>query len=208
MTYTTIGFDPRRPSSSWLNEWSPDRRQTYLLQPDLAVPLSVDPMAWPPRLIHHELERRRPDEILLADWSLVNPVGLVRELAALDHYRTAATADDLTLAVCLLDPVADPWTDRLTSWPTQPPRPAADWVLLGHDVADDDLTSGLCNCGYTPEEATAARDAWAADLNQHGLFSDPERARAFAHFTNQRVREHAPFHVHGLFLVPTAVDSH
>ena len=71
--------------------------------------------------------------------------------------------------------------------------------LLGYDVADYYLMSGLANCGYTPEEAASLAPAWAPRLNEWHLFGNPADAMAFAVVTAERVPEHAPFFAYGIY---------
>lgn len=78
--------------------------------------------------------------------------------------------------------------------------PAGSHSFLGYDVADAGLTSGLMNCGYT-DDATQLREHWARHLNRCHLFSDRARALHFLRITSERVPEHAPFFVYGLYLL-------
>ncbi len=78
------------------------------------------------------------------------------------------------------------------------------WRRLGFDIADGTAISGLGNCGYEADEADTLRDAWAARLNDHGLFDDVHDALAFRAVTDARVREHAPFAVYAVWLVEDA----
>jgi hypothetical protein len=80
------------------------------------------------------------------------------------------------------------------------------WSLLGYDVADGALTSGLSNCGYDPSERPSLRRDWAGELNEHHLFEDPAAARAFRDVTDARVPEHAPFLVYCLLRIDDAQE--
>jgi hypothetical protein len=71
--------------------------------------------------------------------------------------------------------------------------------LLGYDVADYDLLGGLTNCGYTSEEAESLAPVWVPLINERHLFGRPEDATAYAAVTAQRVPEHAPFFVYGIY---------
>ena len=73
--------------------------------------------------------------------------------------------------------------------------------LLGYDVADYYLMSGLANCGYSPQEAASLAPAWAPLLNEWHLFGSPVDATAFAAVTAERVPEHAPFFAYGIYLL-------
>jgi hypothetical protein len=75
------------------------------------------------------------------------------------------------------------------------------WRFLGYDIADAGDISGLSNCGFEGRELERLRPTWAPRLNDHGLFSDISDAVSFRSATDQRVREHAPFQVYGLWLV-------
>jgi hypothetical protein len=89
--------------------------------------------------------------------------------------------------------------------PTTPPTVSPAWPLLGFDVGDGSLLSGLMNCGYAADEVEALRARWAARLNEHHLFTSIEDALAFRGVSDARVREHAPFFGYGLYLVAGAV---
>ncbi len=76
--------------------------------------------------------------------------------------------------------------------------------LLGFDVGDGGLLSGLSNCGYQAEERAALRLRWAPQLNEHHLFEETAPAFEFRALADERVPEHAPFFVYGLYLVGPA----
>ena len=61
--------------------------------------------------------------------------------------------------------------------------------------------SGLSNCGYTAAEREPLRARWAPALNEHHLFHLVDDAAAFVKDCDQRVLEHAPFFVIGLWRV-------
>jgi hypothetical protein len=88
-----------------------------------------------------------------------------------------------------------------------PPTISDNWRLLGFDVADAGLTSGLSNCGHKQSEIAGLRASWVADLNEHHLFTDMARALAFRDVTDRRVPEHAPFFVYALSLVAGQAKS-
>lgn len=74
-----------------------------------------------------------------------------------------------------------------------------DWKLLGYDVADKYLLSGLMNCGYKKE---GDYNKFKNSLNEYHLFNSINDAKEFKRSTNARVPEHAPFFVYGLWLIP------
>ncbi len=83
--------------------------------------------------------------------------------------------------------------------------PPDDWTLLGYDVADHGLTSGLSNCGYGATEKPDWQQRWARRLNDFGLMMTIDDAEAFAEACDARVPEHAPFFVYGLLADPAAL---
>jgi len=88
-----------------------------------------------------------------------------------------------------------------TQFAFQPAVLAEAWPRLGFDVADDYLLSGLMNCGYWPEERDRLSQRFAGQLNAYHLFDDQAVAQTFRRLTDERVQEHSPFNVFGLYLV-------
>ncbi|MEZ0325208.1 MAG: hypothetical protein ACAH95_04830 [Fimbriimonas sp.] len=76
------------------------------------------------------------------------------------------------------------------------------WEFLGYDVADYFLLSGLMNCGYTEEEMAVLCERFGDRLNQNHLFTSIQAAEEFMLLSDERVPEHAPFYVFGLYLIP------
>ena len=70
---------------------------------------------------------------------------------------------------------------------------------LGYDVADEVMTSGLSNCGYSNKEREVVRPRWASRLNRFHLFDDDDAALQFKVLSDARVPEHAPFFVFGIY---------
>lgn len=73
---------------------------------------------------------------------------------------------------------------------------AAEWPLLGYDVADAWQVSGLTNCGYSPGEKAALMEIWRPRLTASGLLRTLTWAKEFVEVANGRVLEHAPFYVY------------
>lgn len=182
-----VGFDIRIDRGEQ-PIWDPERRAGFLLRDDVEVPFSVDSQVWP--------------SIFSAfpEWH-----GVLDLWEDLDVMRAAANASGghgCLIAVGIV------WGflshQEQTEWATQklvatrPMTLGAEWVLLGYDVADAWLTSGLSNCGYTPAERLLWTSKWAGALNENHLLGDPNDAGRFACETNQRVPEHAPFHAFAL----------
>jgi hypothetical protein len=79
------------------------------------------------------------------------------------------------------------------------------WSALGYDVCDSTLTSGLLNCGYAPGESASLTKLWGEKLNRWHLFDQVEHAFGFSIVTNDRVPEHSPFGVFGVY-VSASID--
>jgi hypothetical protein len=178
VTESIIGYDLR--STVQDPPWTIKRRTIYLLRRDVATVRSVDTHVW----------EQPPGFLAPPDWEL-----LWEDLGSL---RAAAQAVEPagTVAVRITAFGPDGWTP-VSDDPNGPASERS--VLLGYDVADQNLLSGLTNCGYKPEEAASLAPAWAPLLNQWHLFDDPANATAFAAVTGERVPEHAPFFCFGLY---------
>lgn len=174
----TIGFDLRSTVSD--PSWTADRRTLFLLRRDVVSVRSVDPLVW-----------ERPPGLPPAPV----PEGLWPDLSSLFAAMHALDrADAIAVRITALE------EDERTPESAGTIGPASDrGDLLGYDVADYDLLGGLTNCGYSPEEAASLAPVWVPLLNRWHLFDNPEDATAFAAVTAERVPEHAPFFVYGIY---------
>jgi len=202
-----LGFDARvaRPDESWDER----RKRAMLFRLDVVEPLSIDSVVWPSIFEHHS-ELRPP---------YVGPYGFWDDLANLRRHADArgdrriaafavaagaCTPEEWTALDAFLRGVSPDGQPGLTIPGTNPPTVKADWSFLGYDVADlGGGTSGLMNCGFVPEldDVGALRLRWGPKLNAVHLFDRLDDAREFKEFSNRRVAEHAPFFVHGIWLV-------
>jgi hypothetical protein len=197
MIEKVIGFDVRELIPDWITRWRPERRQLFLLRDDIQQPYSVDAAVWPyvPQL-----------EADLPSW-----FGPQRQswdsLSAMDQYvntHGGYTASTMRIGIGLV------LATELEGW---------DWgealelgievsdlkgKLLGYDIANFYLLSGLSNVGYSEDELATLKPVWSPYLNEHHLFTDVDKAHEFKALTSNRVKEHAPFFVFGLY----ALDSH
>ncbi|HEX2873610.1 MAG TPA: hypothetical protein VHP33_20265 [Polyangiaceae bacterium] len=73
--------------------------------------------------------------------------------------------------------------------------PPEGWLLLGYDVCDASLLSGLTNCGYSPAERDELARVWGTRLNRWHLLEGMVAAEDFRALSDKRVPEHAPFQV-------------
>jgi hypothetical protein len=199
-----IGFDAREMWQEYHIAWPQERKDRYLLRQDIKKPLSTDTMVWP---------------------SVFDEVG---ELASPYNWR-GSLWDDLGNMIDFMK--ARPITTHLTFWtigitlvsgefdagqeemgyPTLPaldlPAGSEDWTLLGYDVSDHSLLSGLSNCGYLEEEKRRFEKQWGEHLNHYHLFTEVEPAVEFREVSDRRVPEHAPFFVYGLYLITKGLGT-
>lgn len=78
----------------------------------------------------------------------------------------------------------------------------AEWELLGYDVADQWLLSGLTSCAFDKgAEVEALRKKFNPTLNTYHLFASIDSAMEFRALSDKRVPEHKPFFVFGLWLI-------
>lgn len=208
-----LGFDVRE---LWLDpddSWDQQRRERFLLRVDAPKPLSTDTLVWPSvfdsgqaiGFSDAERERLHVAGIPLPSWIGPN-AGLWSGLASMRHHlveRWARPRPHAIVAVCWFSErgFSDAGSVGQHDYPTEPAARSADWKLLGFDVADGSLVSGISNCGYDPAEAAVLRLQWSDHLNARHLFADLAPALAFRDLTDTRVLEHAPFFVYGLYLL-------
>jgi hypothetical protein len=84
---------------------------------------------------------------------------------------------------------------------SNPNQVADGWEFLGYDVADYFLLSALMNSPYKEHEVEDLKARFASKLNEHHLFATIQPAEAFMLLADERLPEHAPFYVYGLYLV-------
>jgi hypothetical protein len=200
---TPLGLDARLPPAQYLaREWTAQRRELFLLRPDVAQPLSVDRLVWP-SLFRFPGDRPDPGraaapaaaglsfaEVALRMWRdrrhLDSALAMPGAAAAVPIRIDLLTegADAAHEAWRILNVVPEPLLDGFDHW-----------KVAGHDVADGSLLSGLMNCGYSQPERQTLRPVWAAKVNRAGLFDSADDAFAFRAATDSRVPEHAPFFV-------------
>lgn len=68
--------------------------------------------------------------------------------------------------------------------------------LLGFDVADRLLISGISNCQLDRDELTAIRSEWAYAINDNGLVREVRLARNLRSVCDRLIPEHAPFEIY------------
>jgi len=185
MREVLLGFDTRVAFDSTPSDWTPARREQYLLRTDVLRPLSVDEAVW---------QRR--------DSTLVVGQGLRIETPKwtdLDAALAAASAEETVIAITVWQGLGEP--EMLPRDETRPSTIDAGWERLGWDVIEGYFPSAITNCGYPEDERRAWRAEWVPRLNDHHLFDELPPAYAFRDVRRRGVPEHPGFVVMGLYRV-------
>ncbi len=208
-----VGFDIRLSAEQYVEMWWDQKhRDEYLLRPDTQWPLSVDGLVWPSMFRVAKLDSLpdlAPFVIDLApgrfpDHSDLEQLKKIREMSsrqggiliAIELFTEKVpegehiTYERAGVMHGLEAPVTNPKSlPRLTEF-------------LGFDVADAGHISGLCDCGYKPDEKERLAKEWGKRLNKYGLLPSLADAVEFREMTNGRVPEHAPFWIFGIHRLP------
>lgn len=218
MNHRIVRFDVRLDKSDYLDTlWDRERRQSYLLRPDVEWPLSVDPLVWP-SVFYSEIFK---EAVNLPYSSIELPpstddgdywLNLDRMKEHYDSHKKAGTGG-VIVGIELFFPETSLvgevvhyeeldgiqcgiWLGRTV--PSELP-PGSE--LLGYDVADAGWISGLTNCGYLSDEKEPLARAWASRLNNFGLLASLDDAMEFKRLTDERVKEHSPFWIYGIWRI-------
>ena len=191
-----LGFDIREMWSQMDVTWPESRKASYLLRADVTKVLSVDSHVWPRVVLGVEKNVRAPSQ-----W---RDLGLWDNLHHLQEYlrqnantiqRPYQVIGITLLRNALPVPEQEMWASLA---PTVPASLNKEWAFLGYDVADEGFISGLSDCGYEADELHL-RTGWELALNEWHLFTQRKQAIKFQRITDQRVDEHAPFCIYGLY---------
>ncbi|NOX55509.1 MAG: hypothetical protein GXP27_13950 [Planctomycetes bacterium] len=210
-----VAFDAREAWLSMDDLWDPERRREFLIRDSVHKPLSVDVRVWPTIFdVGGVLPLRTLDPTLTDFQELPVPCE-----AWQDSYPFCPNLDTLlqTVAerwrfpdkrvafIAIATPQNEPFPTgrcpRLSRYLSSGKLADNKYEFLGFDVVDQGMISGLMDCGYTKAEVREARRRWGTLLNQHHLFTDVDAAIEFSEWTSERVPEHAPFCVVGLYLL-------
>ena len=189
MKQVLIGYAVRHTRLD--RDWDENRRAAFLLRPDIPLPKSVDSSVWEDA-VPNLVDAIGGFKVPLTHWGDRNAM----RLAAADAAQAGAVEAAFTI-FCEEALVPD-WIATGSVEPS--PLPAGEYSLLGYDVADENLLSGLSNCSYTESDVRKGRREFASVLNDHGLFRDFNTAKEFAAWSDARVKDHAPFFVCGVYV--------
>jgi hypothetical protein len=221
-----LGFDAREMWLDGAEDWPEERKRHFLLRQDIVKPLSTDTGVWPSVFeVEPTLYRPQWTGPIQELWE---DLGTLQTY--LDTAWSERTLPSWLIAVTLQEEVCEreelqEWYARVSNMQEDPQavrsthlhlapsgwaRPSSSiipalrdpaWALLGYDVSDKWLTSGLSNCSTNETEMQLLRDTYASALNEHHLFEAIKPAVDFMHVSDERVRAHAPFFVFGLWLI-------
>lgn len=191
-----VGFDARE---MWLNLdelWPLQRKKTFLLKQDVSKPLSTDRVVWP-SIFDLNNKLIIPSDVLWrqrlwSSWKVLEEYLNVELNQSLFPYWTIAVTQ--VLKTGLEEPIYDPPT-------LVPSLEYETWELLGYDISEETLLSGLLNFATGLTEMQLAREKYEPYLNNHHLFSILEYALEYKEWCNTRDPGHGPFYVFGLYLV-------
>lgn len=189
--------------------WTLSNRQRYLLNSKIFQPLTADEMMWP-SLKEDELKEVFDVFIKQTGHSvehLHNSINLLKYIPdSWFHYSAEIwvtigwlmafsvenkKAEELQHVYGKLNITGKEVEDIISDG----------WILVGYDIVDDGSISGLANCSYKSGEKERL-SSYVPLLNQYGLFNSYVHANEFCEKTNERVPEHAPFCIQGIWAHP------
>jgi len=217
-----VGFDVREMWLDVTSQWTPDKKGRILLRLDVSKPLSVDRHVW--FSVFSELSQPNLwyglDKYLKyydKDWdstfsnikmlSVPNnyrPRGVWRNLDELQHYVQMAwkNAWKPSCMVAIIEVISD---DTGEDEKYEGPEPISPntidnmWILLGYDVADYELITGLFNGEMDANEAIIMQHEWGNYLNGNHLFIEPQKAFEYITVANSKYPSHKPYYVYALY---------
>lgn len=192
-----VGYDVREKPIHSAARWDARRKLDYLYRLDVESPLSTDTTVWPSVLAK------------VSEPAAIGHQGLWIDLKpVLSHTNSKLSSSEpgWVIAISIVPESLDQYQlVRLRSLDSTatPSVPDELWSLLGYDVSDIWLLSALTNCGFSPsdEDVESLRAAWGPRLNRFHLFDDVQAAVRFRDISNERIPEHSPFYVLGLWLI-------
>lgn len=201
-----LGFDAREMWLNFRKEWDENRKRQFLIRNDVTRVLSTDSKIWPSIF---QLARSFDGTAEVPEYrSLWENLAELRRVAAgimrkiNRPYSIIAIA--LMTEICSESEIAE---GRKEYPETEPLDVKSQWKFLGYDISDRFFLSGLSNCGYYAEERLALQREWEPRINEYHLVSGIDSANKFKIMTAERVKEHAPFYVFGIWLVETKTPT-
>jgi hypothetical protein len=181
--------------------WTEENKRAWLLHSDVERPLSVDHLVWP-TVFDVDQTLLEPDyHGPLQDlWSDLGAM-----ISCIDKQWKGSWKSSAIIAITLCLPEAGELAAEISELGMDTTIPAtidSEWHVLGFDVADRWLLSGLSNCTHTTEaDFQALRQRFAFSINRYHLFDLEQHARDFRCVSDLRVKDHAPFFVFCIWLI-------
>ena len=198
---------------------SKEERDEVLLNPEVEWPLSVDTFVWPSIFMYE-------DEGDVYQYQNEESIYLKTRNIQQERFYLWQDFDEMTKSINYIDilernvgiPIAisvhlseeqikgyafnETFWSRIKTSSLFGKTLSGRWKLIGYDVADDVLRSGLSALhfgGFNQEEKPEIVKEWAHFLNEHGLFIELDGAMRFAEFMDKLEPGHAPFYAFGLY---------
>lgn len=178
-------------------QWDDERRSIYLLKVDIKYPLSIDSSVWPEaddcqnigNYAFEDLSEECNFDIYKIPKDLTPEIAAPNVLVAFVMEVESYEKFCQTIGFHACD--SEFSVAELVN---------AGWKFIGFDIAEESLISGLSNCGYRADELQEVKSLFLDNLNEYGLFDDLQVAKEFCEYSNNRVSEHAPFFVFGMYV--------
>ena len=214
MNQRLIRYDVRSNRDDYVTRfWDEERRNLFLLRPDIDWPLSIDPVVWPSIFFSRIFRDSAafPDGRIEVDaaidggdyWLNLEQMRKYYEEHRLPSLQGTLVSihlfSDRDLTGDILwyrDSKGNQCGMRLGR--TDPQQAPQGSEFLGYDVADASWISSLTNCGYSRKDKEELQQKWAARLNGFGLLKSYDDAAEFRNVSDARIQEHAPFWVFGI----------
>jgi hypothetical protein len=183
-----VGYSVRSDVAD--NDWTDERRQRFLIRPEIDLPKSVDSSVWED-VVPNFVDAVGGFKVPLTCWT-------DREAMSRAASQSGKPGVESAISIwCAPEDLPD-WIE-LTLSPTSTPI-SGEFDRIGFDVADGSMLSGLSNCALNPDELREMRIRFGADVNDDGLFNSFDPAVSFKVACDELIPEHAPFFVYGLYV--------
>lgn len=197
---TIVRFDFRTHDEEDINSWDYSRRVLYLINEDALLPYSVDSAVWS-RVTIPSVERIFGSEYGAIEFTNEKLDGLHFVSQNGQNCTFKSVVKTLRRAARRLEFHSKVMVIGYSANLKLAASLFRGFPLLGYDVITGDI-SGICNCGYYPNEKPKVLEQFGLALNERHLFNNFESAKEFAEFSNVRVPEHAPFTVVAIYRIP------
>jgi hypothetical protein len=204
-TESLIGFDLREMWLLFDETWDQERRATYLLNPDIYKPLSLDRDIWPSVLDIEDpyFDVRKPYRTtnhLWLDLTKLRESFTIRWGNQWKPSWVIAVTEVLDDSV-LLEAAPELFTPK-------PSQIDSSWKFLGYDiVAEWGLYTSTIYVNFFSSERALVTNKWGSFLNGFHLFNHLNTAIEFANWSDVRDAGRGPYSVYGLYCIDKHSDN-